>query len=225
MKRVRALPLWALLAAAAAAPLGCTPNREKLEAKVEAALLAGDSRGALEALDVLVEEWPKEPRYHAMRASALAALGRPHEALAAYEEALRLDPDNRTVATERALLLLRNGEPEGAVRELRVLSNQDPSDFYARGFLAYALARLNKTDATADAERIAESLLENDPRNLGALLALGYIRHQQSRFQEARRLIGRARMQAADDPLVAEMVARIGFIPPETRSEGESHEP
>ena len=203
-----------------AASLSCTPDRSKLEAEAEAALVGDQPEVALAALDTLVSHWPAEARYHAMRGSVLAELGRPRDALAAYEEALRLDPENMRVATERALLLLRNGEPEGAVRELRVVANRDPSDFYGRGFLALALARLNRTDATAEAERIATSLLENDPRNLGALLALGLIRHQQSRFREAKLLVGRARAQAPDDPLVAEMVARVGFIPPSSESQG-----
>ncbi len=211
--------LLVLLAAASSA--ACTPDRGKLEGEAQAALVGDQPEQALEALDTLVAHWPTEARYHAMRGSVLARLGRPHEAMAAYKEALALDPENLRVATERALLLLRNGEPEGAVRELRVVANRDPSDFYGRGFLALALARLNRTDASAEAERIATSLLENDPRNLGALLALGLIRHRQSRFQEAKTLIGRARAQAPDDPLVAELVARVGFVPTSTEVQGE----
>ena len=55
--------------------------------------LTGDAAGALAPLDRARERAPDDARVHGTRGLALSALGRADEAVAAFETALRLDPE------------------------------------------------------------------------------------------------------------------------------------
>lgn len=72
---------------------GLKAQLERFEA-AKRALAAGDPRGALRELDLLLEQWPDAavaPEARALRAEALAKAGRAEEAIAAVERLIQ-DP-------------------------------------------------------------------------------------------------------------------------------------
>lgn len=190
---------------------GCRTDPQELDARLQAALAVGDGKSALAAVDALLDADPDSAERLAQRGQALELLGRTDEALEAYRLAIRQAPERSDIVLQRGLCLLRLERFALAAKDLRVVSDLEPANGYARGYLAAALADTNRTGDLAAAERIATSLLDRDPRNLGALVGLSLVRARQGLVSEAKDLAARARREAPEDPLVARLVARVGL--------------
>lgn len=104
-------------------------------------------------------------------ASSEAALGRWPEALAAYEQARKVDPDNDYAANRYYLALLQAGEKERAARELASALQAAPAQSLSQVALASAVLALEEGKESRAREflRAAQSLLPSD--TLEALLA------------------------------------------------------
>src|SRR5205823_843774 len=99
---------------------------------------------------------------HWGRARALNALGRHREAVADWDQVIRLDAGSyRTFfRVQRALALARAGEPVRAVRQVEQLGVPDD----APGNLLYELARVGALAARAAAREAARPLPEREKR-------------------------------------------------------------
>lgn len=131
---------------------------------------AGDERGnrvlaerLLADCDSLIERDGNDA--HALRAQLLFGLGRPQEALAGYEHALRLDPGNSEYHEERGRILLSRCDHAGAVDEFAAaidLDGDDTAKYHAgQGFGLMALGRYDAALACYD------KALRLDPDNAG----------------------------------------------------------
>jgi tetratricopeptide (TPR) repeat protein len=73
-----------------------------------------------------ISHFPSAPKFYSYKASALEDLGKPAEALATIEKAVRLDPNNLETLADRARLLLAVGHYSDAIRDYnRVLSDRN----------------------------------------------------------------------------------------------------
>lgn len=90
--------------------------------------------------------------------NALHAGGRPAEAVAEYEAALRLDPEALPALTNLAALLLELGRPEEAVEHCRAALVHQPGNAVLHHRLGLALLRVDALDEARDCLRKAVRL-------------------------------------------------------------------
>ncbi len=108
-------------------------------------------------------------------------------------------------AVENATELLREGDVDGAMRELRAVIDGDPRNPYAHCFLADAQFERGEHEA---ARAGYERALEHAPQYLGALVGLGHALRLLGRTAEAVRAGERAlAMRAARDASSHEIAA------------------
>ncbi len=110
----------------------------------------------------------------ALLGRALSEAGRAEEAMARYDEALRLDPQTPDVRVDLAVLLMDRGRFAEARPHLEAALAQRPDDAYARTNLASVFEKLGETEhAVAQAREAVRLDSDAGPahNNLGRLLA------------------------------------------------------
>jgi len=106
---------------------------------------------------------------------ALTDLGRPDEAIAAYQTALRHNPALPDLANSLALALLEANRLEEALAHLEAVVRRQPGDTQARNKLAGVLRELGRLDAAEAMYRAAIRQASDDPllhENLAIVLLL-----------------------------------------------------
>ena len=160
------------------------PNSEEvLSAFGEAALAGGAPLEAVEALSILTRICPTVAGYHHLRGLALAHAGDPAAASESLEEADRLEPHRpATLIALGTALTARRLYPEAA-KALSSALSLAPQSLEALSGLAEAEAGSGELQL---AEAHAEQALKRNGEDATANLALGMVRMQQQRYEEAR---------------------------------------
>jgi len=120
--------------------------------------------------------------FHVTLANVFIALGRENEALASYERALALEPDNAQALSEQAYTLHKVGRSEEALAPLRRALNLEPTAVQMQYNLATICQFLGRLDEAAEVYRATLAL---DPAFADAGNNLGAILHAQGRLEEA----------------------------------------
>jgi tetratricopeptide (TPR) repeat protein len=152
---------------------------------------AGDYDGSLKALDALAKRDPGNVRVIAARAFALYKKGDAEAALAAYREALALDPYAPDAVYNAALLALAAGDAAGAAADLDRLTSAKQED--GQAFLLLGRARDKLAEAGGDqsmGDRAAALSAYEKARALGkadaaALARLGSLYDGAKRYADA----------------------------------------
>lgn len=105
-------------------------------------------------------------------ALTLQELGRPEEALRAFDAAMALDPDYEPALVNRARLLAENGNYGSAETVLRDWLARKPASLLARNALAATLREAGRGRA---AEREYAEVLARDPTNATAAVCRGQV--------------------------------------------------
>lgn len=154
-----------------------------------------DCRAALDA-------HPRDPGLLTLEALLLVADGNPEDAAAAATRLRSLWPETADVAwTEdsleryRAVSLLREGDPQGALRAAVAILRRGGPDAGMRALAAEACSALDRFDRAA--EHLSRAL-ELDPGNPDLLFERAVCRWRLSDFPEALADFGRARRAGAD---------------------------
>ncbi len=116
------------------------------------------------------------------RGTGLFSQGRPAEAVTAFEESLRSDPDDGEARYGLANALARAGRLDAAVAEYDRLLARQPGHWAAHINLGVALARLNRR---AEAKEHFLAALRLSPQNADAHGNLGLALLQEGRYEEA----------------------------------------
>jgi tetratricopeptide (TPR) repeat protein len=138
------------------------------------------------ALGVLLAEGPlgaaEQAHAHVVRGRRLEVAGQEDAAVAEFDRAVALDPDNAAARFHRGRACLRAGRPDEAVRELDVAVRLDPSDPRALSQRGEAHRRARRFD-----EAVADftAALALDPGQVRALGSRGQVHQQAGRFDEA----------------------------------------
>lgn len=145
---------------------------------------ARDSRApeGLEAVET-------SPLFHHLRATVLQARGRVAEALAAYGDALALDPHRAAARMGRARLRFDTGDLPGMVEDTEVVIQAHPeaeAPWLLRGEMALRLGRPDM------ALRAFEAAAERWPSNAAVWRQLARLRGEMGRDAEARQALERA---------------------------------
>ncbi|HEX7973347.1 MAG TPA: tetratricopeptide repeat protein, partial [Anaerolineales bacterium] len=121
----------------------------------ELALQTNNPRGAQSRAQAVLRLNPDEPSGLFLQARALAALGRPEEALASLERAAPLAKNPLPMQLERASLLRRTQGPDKALKALQGLAESYPEDPAVLSTLAEALLEYGQNEAALHTARLA----------------------------------------------------------------------
>jgi tetratricopeptide (TPR) repeat protein len=139
-----------------------------------------------------VAKVPENARARVHLGDALSSAGRPEEAVAQYESALRLDPRSAPAHVHLAGVLLALGRLAGAVTHYESALQLQPGSAATHANLAAALLRLHRIDeAVAHYEAAAKHgmLVAEEQRRYGRALAeMGRVDESLVRLREALRL-------------------------------------
>jgi tetratricopeptide (TPR) repeat protein len=155
------------------------PERSNLSGLVY--LAAGDATSALAWFDRAIMLDPRSARGWSNRATAPQELGRP-EALAAYDEALRLGPAEPTLFYNRGNLLREAGRLDEAIASYDAALRLNPA--YPQALRAGALV-LRDLGHGADALEFLDEAIRLDPNFLEALIDRGDVMQSFERLDEA----------------------------------------
>ncbi len=136
---------------------------------------------------------------HLDRGHAAAREGRLADAEAAYRQAVAADSTNVRAHESLATLLVRRGDPEGAIEHFGVAVRLAPENARAHSDLGVLLADLGQNDRAL--EHLGRAV-ELDPGNGEARLGLGAVLAQTGNFEEA----------------VVELLAALGQVPESRRT-------
>ena len=148
----------------------------------------GDPEGALAEFVEALDRDPRLAEAERERGRALADLGRPEEAAAAYHRALALRETDWATHNYLGALLVGTGDLEAAAAEFREVSRlapDNPRGFTNLGVVAFKLGELR------EAERALRRSVEIRPTPLG-LTNLGTTLYYRGRFREAADAFARA---------------------------------
>jgi tetratricopeptide (TPR) repeat protein len=123
---------------------------------------AGDYDGAIDILSVLARRDPENIRIVSAKAYALYKKGDPVKALAAYKEALKLDPYSPDAIYNAALLELASGDAVSATADLDKLVAAKSDDGQAYLLLGRARDKLSQADEASSPRARAEALASFD---------------------------------------------------------------
>jgi tetratricopeptide (TPR) repeat protein len=125
---------------------------------------------------------PEDAQTHYNRATAAHLLGRPDEALAAYDRALRIKPKYREALAGRSLVLSELGRRDEALIFCDEALRLDPNDAITHYNRADLLRGLGREEEALQAYREA---LRLSPDHADALCGCAIILNRRERFEEA----------------------------------------
>lgn len=121
-------------------------------------------------------------------------------------EIRHLDPDTVSLARERALQILRRGEPERAAEILEVLVEEHPRFPDLRHILGLAYGDMGLVEESMASFRTA---LELNPHYLKARINLGFTLMEVERYQDARTELEQALTVDPNHPLAKSALAEL----------------
>ncbi len=155
------------------------------ESTAEQARSAWDSGAIDRALDMLDEGLGRNPQaaaLHKLRGDILATTRRPQEARAAYDAALTARPTAMDVRWAQWSVLLRSGQADDAIKELRRMAQIDKGNPIIHLRLAQELRKLDRLEESLDEIKRAVELA---PDLLGWRLTLARARFDLLDYQGA----------------------------------------
>ena len=192
----------AVLRALAAAP----SSAPALLIKARLAALDGDMAGALATLDQLLAAHPSHPEAWALKGDFL--LRQPDgrkPALAAYQKALQIKPDQVYAMSALVALHMAQGDLGAAQKQFAVLKKAAPKQLNT-GFLEAHLAHAGGNHARA--REIFQALLRVLPENVNVLLSAGENELKLNAPVAAEALFAKAGALAPRNPLARRLLAQ-----------------
>lgn len=143
---------------------------------------AGDTAGAVAALETAVAADAANPRILQLLGDIKQQTGKPEEALGHYEAAARLDPEDLVTRLKMGEILLEARKDAEALAVADQVLKQDGENRFARDMKARALKELRRYDEALD---IAESLAASAPRDLKAAFLVVTLLEQKGALEAA----------------------------------------
>ncbi len=154
----------------------------------------------------------ENPVAHNALGAALAAMGRSDEAIAEFQDTLRIMPEHVRARSNLAFEYLRRGEQERAAAELRAVLRLRPDDFWARHHLAQVLAQRGNYEEATLQFAVA---LKQKPDDAAAHANLGWALAEQGKAAEAIRHMETAVRLWPDWPEGWARYARVLLVSPD----------
>ena len=141
---------------------------------------------------------PENPWGHYMHGLSAWKAGDPEQAIAGFDEALRIDPRHRKSLLNSARVLLDTGRPREALERVERAMSLEPLSAEGLRLLGRARYELKQIPEAIDAYQRAIAL---DERDVWALNNLGLIHIQQDRGEAALPILARAVELRGDSPV------------------------
>ena len=107
-------------------PVNLTEVQMTLATSGDNASIAGNNSEALVLVDAALNLNNTDPGLWIRSGDLLAKTGEQNEALSAYDQALVLNPHNATARTNRAQILIANGDSDSGKEDLEQVIREDP---------------------------------------------------------------------------------------------------
>ncbi|MFN8546960.1 MAG: tetratricopeptide repeat protein [Candidatus Eisenbacteria bacterium] len=157
----------------------------------------------------VLEVDPASPSAHNNLGVELATRGRIDDAIAHYQEAIRLKPGYYEVRVNYARALEQRGDTQGAIDELETALRVKPGDAAASA----ALERLGARRIEPDQESKLRAQAASEPANQGAAqIALARFLTDSGRGEEAADLLNRALARPFDSTTRAAVLGELGYV-------------
>lgn len=159
---------------------------------------------AFDLYAVLQKRHPDNPFYLIQMGHFKARLGETPHAIAYYQKALELQPDNPELIRTVALAFMFEGRYKQSTQLFQKLLQINPNDPDAWAGLGYIAMQKRRFD---QAERYFAEALKIDPKHTNSLIYLGNLRTLQRRFDESRAIFQGLYKQEPDNPDVIQGLA------------------
>lgn len=148
----------------------------------------------------IIAERPNSEQAHMQLAAALLQRDRVPEALAAANRSLEINGKRSDVRSLRGNILASLGRMDAAAQDWTLALAADPDDSVALSGLAVYLRERDPDRALVYAQRALDL---SGGRSLGAVRVLALVRRTRGEFDEARKVLQRARLTFPDNTLLA----------------------
>lgn len=173
---IRVVRVLVFVVVAAPCALADDGRRVPVEQVIEQAKAAWESGAVTSALELLeqgVHDHSHTPALHKLRGDILSTFRDLREAVQAYDQALAADPSALDVRWAKWAVLVRWGQEEEAVSELRAIARIDAKNPLAHWRLAQELRKIDRLEDSLESYQRA---VELKPEFLGWRLALARAR-------------------------------------------------
>lgn len=146
------------------------------------ALMQRDLEGAKRLADKAATENPNDPAVWMFKGGLLRAEGKADEALAAYDQALKVKPGHRGANIEKALIQIATGKFEAAQADINAANKATPGSLmvmYTQALLDHTLGK------HAAAKESLQKLLRVAPDHMPSVLLAGSVEHSLGSMQQA----------------------------------------
>lgn len=175
-------------------------------ARVEMGDTSGAIAGLKAALNAQGTDEADQQQLMLALASTLAESGRFEESLEVSQQAISAWPDASDFRLQKAMTLFALDKTEAAIKELRVLVEQEPNHAPALNALGYTLADEDRN--LDEAAELIGRALQLDPDNPAFMDSLGWLRYRQGKLDRAIDALEQAFRQSPN----AEISAHLGEV-------------
>lgn len=189
--------------------LGCAEPGSAAISRGNRAALEGHLDEAVVAYQQACTEAPQLSRAHALLGNALWASGKNAEALAAWQEAVQLDPGQLDASIGLWRSDLEAGNPTAAIERLNAALSKAPTRPELRSARALALIRRNADGDLARADEDSETAFRGAPKAPDVLYTRGSVLIAAHRFNEAQSTLDTLERLAPRSPLGPYGLARL----------------
>lgn len=186
---------------------GKVKGTNSVDAQIRTALLSakgGDIRRAREILQQLRDRGPENAvLLYLVETEILESVGRPDEAMAIFDSALRVFPDDENLLYARALSAVKLDRIVLAEQDLRRIIEIDPEHADALNALGYTLA--DRTDRYAEAKVYIEKAYALKPDEPAILDSMGWVHYRLGNYETALDYLGRALEHMSDGEIAAHL--------------------
>lgn len=168
-----------------------------------------DLSAALQSLDIALNEpidVADKQRLTLAKAELLVSQGLNQEALSTLTDGLTLWPDALDLQLQRAMLLIKLGQSDRAIEDLRHILQNDPNNAAAQNALGYTLADENRD--LKEAYTLIQKAVSADPNNAAYLDSLGWVQYRLGMLEEAQKNLTNAFKIVPD----AEVGTHLGIV-------------
>lgn len=170
---------------------------------------SGDLTAALQSLDIALNQpidVADKQRLTLAKAGLLVSQGLDQEALSILTDGLTLWPDASDLQLQRAMLLIKLGQSDKAIEDLRHIIQNEPNNAAALNALGYTLADENRD--LKEAYALIHKALSFDPDNSAYLDSLGWVQYRMGMLSDAKDNLEKA-FKALPD---AEVGTHLGIV-------------
>ena len=169
----------------------------------------GDPKKADEWFDYATKAEPNNARVRLARAGWLLDQGRPSDARAEADEALRLDPKSNDVQRLRGLIAWHLRDLTGAEAILEPLHRDAPADLVAANLLALCLVEQDDPAKKSRGLQLAEVDAQQEPRLPDLKATLGWAQFRSGQTEPAEKALTAAVQGARVSPDIAFYLASV----------------